>query len=117
MSDNQSRPEPPRGGVIQDIGLRVRLVARLLADPRVSLWLKVLPVGSLLYLFFPDLLIGPIDDALLLWLASTLFVELAPPEIVAEHMRSLQGLPPTPGEGPVVDAEFRDPVASEEDQK
>ncbi len=114
MSDNQSRPDLPRGGVVQDIGLRVRLVARLMADARVSLWLKILPVGSVVYLFFPDLLIGPIDDALLLWLATTLFVELAPQEIVAEHLRALQGLPPAQSSGPVVDATFSDPPSPEE---
>jgi hypothetical protein len=30
-----------------------------------------------------------LDDAAVLWIGSNLFVELCPPEVVAEHMRAL----------------------------
>ena len=48
------------------------------------------PIGSFIYLFFPFDLLGPIDDALVIWLGSTLFVELAPPDIVEEYRAQLE---------------------------
>jgi hypothetical protein len=36
-------------------------------------------------LLFPDLILGPLDDALIIWLSTVLFVELCPPDIVQEH--------------------------------
>ena len=44
----------------------IRLVLRLMADRRVNPLLKLLPIGTLLYFFIPDLIIGPIDDALVI---------------------------------------------------
>jgi hypothetical protein len=85
----------PQAGLLEGLGLRVRLVLNLIADRRVNLFLKLLPVGSVVYLFFPDLLPGPIDDALLIWLATNLFVELCPPDVVQEHMARLQGSAPS----------------------
>ena len=80
---------PKGGGVLQDITLRAKLVLRLISDPRVSLFLKLLPVGSLAYLVIPDLVVGPFDDAAIIWLATYLFVELCPPGVVQEHLDDL----------------------------
>jgi hypothetical protein len=81
---------PHNGGFFQDISNRVRLIGRLVTDPRVNPVVKLLPVGTLLYVIFPDLLpMNPLDDALVLWLGTTFFVELCPKEVVAEHMRLL----------------------------
>ncbi|NUQ85012.1 MAG: DUF1232 domain-containing protein [Anaerolineales bacterium] len=88
----------PQGGVLRDFVLRLKLIGRLMADSRVSLFLKLLPLASLAYLISPvDLVpnvvipvIGVLDDAAILWIGSTLFVELCPPAIVNEHMRQLQ---------------------------
>jgi hypothetical protein len=33
--------------------------------------------------------IGVLDDAAILWIGSTLFVELCPPEVVSEHQKQL----------------------------
>ena len=52
--------------------------------------LKVLPIGSLVYLVMPDIAPGPIDDAALIWLATYLFVELCPPDVVQEHLDALK---------------------------
>ncbi len=78
-------------GFFQGLSNRVRLVARLMADRRVSPLLKLLPVGSLVYLVIPtDLLpIIPVDDAAILWLGSYLFVELCPQDIVEEHWQRI----------------------------
>jgi len=75
-----------KGGVFNEISIRLRLIWRLLLDRRVNPLLKLLPLGSLLYLFIPDLLPGPIDDAALLSLLSYVFVELCPKDVVQEHM-------------------------------
>ena len=82
---------PPSGGMFQDLAKRVKLIFRLLSDPRVSPLVKLLPIGSAVYLVFPDLAPGPIDDAAIIWLATYLFVELCPPDVVEEHMKALDG--------------------------
>jgi hypothetical protein len=56
----------------------------------VNVFLKILPVGSLVYLVMPDIAPGPIDDAALIWLATYLFVELCPPNVVQEHLEALK---------------------------
>lgn len=75
---------PYGGGFFQAFGDRIRLIIRLVADNRVNPLVKLLPIGSLLYLLFPDLMPGPIDDAVILWLSNYLFVELCPPNVVDE---------------------------------
>jgi uncharacterized membrane protein YkvA (DUF1232 family) len=88
---------PPQGGMIRDFVLRVKLILRLLGDRRVSPWLKIIPVAGLAYLvspidLIPDIVlpvIGELDDAAVLWLTNYLFIELCPPEIVAEHVKAL----------------------------
>ncbi|OGN91365.1 MAG: hypothetical protein A2Y88_11330 [Chloroflexi bacterium RBG_13_48_10] len=80
---------PKSGGIFQDLTLRLKLILRLLGDGRVNPMLKVLPIGSLVYLVVPDIAIGPLDDAAVIWLATYLFVELCPPEVVKEHLEAL----------------------------
>lgn len=82
-----SRPDT---GPLAELGVQARLVWRLLGDARVNPLLKLLPLGSLVYLVFPFDVLGPIDDALVLWLGGTLFIELAPPEVVDEHRAKLE---------------------------
>jgi len=84
-------------GFFQDLILRVKLIMRLMGDNRVNIFLKILPVGALIYLISPiDLIpgavlpfIGALDDAAVLWLGATLFVNLCPEDIVQEHMKAL----------------------------
>ena len=79
-----------QGGFFQGLSNRIKLILRLMADRRVNPFLKILPIGALAYLIIPDLAIGPIDDALLLWLGTYLFVELCPPDVVKEHTERLE---------------------------
>lgn len=99
MANNKQRKlMVPQGGMLRDFVLRLKLIGRLLGDRRVSFFLKLLPLASLAYLISPfDLapnvvlpVIGMLDDAAILWIGSTLFVELCPPVIVKEHMTELQ---------------------------
>ena len=94
-------------GFYQDISNYFKLIFRLMGDKRVSPLVKLLPIGSLIYFIVPvDLLIGPIDDAMVIWLGTKLFVELCPPEVVKEHRDELTG---------VVTSDWRDPVADQDE--
>ncbi|MCW5878125.1 MAG: hypothetical protein KIS80_04585 [Anaerolineales bacterium] len=91
-------PDPKRrnvskfdGDFFARFGIQIRLIARLLADGRVSLLAKALPVFSILYLVSPlDMAIPLVDDALVIWIANTLFLDLCPPDVVAEHRSELE---------------------------
>jgi uncharacterized membrane protein YkvA (DUF1232 family) len=103
---------PPQGGMLRDFVARLKLITRLMGDRRVSFFVKLLPLASLAYLFWPiDAIaipvIGVLDDAAILWVGSTLFVELCPPKVVDEHVQELSSnLDDDPGD--VVDAESTD---------
>ena len=93
MSDRPPRSIIPRqGGFFDELGMRVKLILRLMADRRVNPLLKLLPVGSVLYLLMPDLAPGPIDDAAVIWLGAYLFVELCPPDVVEQHLFELNSV-------------------------
>jgi len=102
---------PSQGGAMRGFVNRLKLIARLMGDSRVSILLKVLPLASLGYLFLPaDLIpivpfISALDDAAILWIGSTLFVELCPDDVVKEHMQLLDSnLDDTSGDIVDVDA-------------
>jgi hypothetical protein len=79
-----------QGGFFQGVSTQIKLILRLMADRRVNPLLKLLPIGALVYLVIPDLVIGPLDDAIVIWLGTYLFVELCPQEIVQEHRQKLE---------------------------
>jgi uncharacterized membrane protein YkvA (DUF1232 family) len=107
---------PSQGGVLRDLVLRIKLIARLMRDRRVNFFLKLLPVASLVYLIWPaDLIpglalpvIGALDDAAVLWLGSYLFLELAPQNVVQEHLKQLSGNLQPPQDDEVVEGETTD---------
>lgn len=97
----QKRPSqsivPVQPNMFKDAVLRVKLIVRLIADRRVSPWLKILPIGGVLYLLspldiIPDIalpILGQLDDVAILWLTNHFFIELCPPEVVREHVKAL----------------------------
>jgi uncharacterized membrane protein YkvA (DUF1232 family) len=105
---------PQQSGVIRNLINRTKLIWRLMADRRVSPWVKLIPVGALLYLVSPvDLIMGipgidAIDDVTVLWFGSTLFVELCPPNVVNEHVKAMAGNMETSDSDEVVDATATD---------
>lgn len=125
MSDKSNRKImlPQNGGFFQDLTLRLKLILRLLGDRRVNPLLKLLPIGSLVYLAVPDIVLGPLDDAAVIWLATYLFVELCPPTVVQEHLEALnatrkvmdsyQETSQPEGQGEVIDGE----IVDEDDQE
>jgi uncharacterized membrane protein YkvA (DUF1232 family) len=101
MSENKDRKIiTAKGGVFNDLVMRIKLIIRLMGDPRVNPLLKLLPVGALVYFIMPDLVIGPIDDVAVMWLGAYLFIELCPPEIVQEHMQAINQVIPGTWENP-----------------
>ncbi len=108
MGTSEKLPVPSRGGGVIDLTTRnLRLIWRLLTDKRVHPLLKLLPIGSLVYLLAPDFLpLNPIDDAVILWLGSYLFLELCPPELVAEHRHHIDS---------VIEGEWHESEASQVD--
>jgi hypothetical protein len=113
MSDKKKRQITPSSsdGLFGGLANQIKLIIRLMADSRVSPWLKILPIGSLVYLVVPDLVPGPIDDAAAIWLGSYLFIELCPPDIVEQHRLALKiNLQDTPQveikDEDIVDAEY-----------
>lgn len=93
MSDESSRLKSlsKNPNLVAGLGNHIKLIIRLLGDRRVSPLLKAIPILGALYFLIPDLVLGPLDDAAIIWLATTLFVELCPPEVVEEHKRSILG--------------------------
>lgn len=98
------------GGFIGDILTKFRLTVELLKDPRVSIWVRAIPAISLLYLIVPlDLLIGPIDDAVILYVGMDFFIALCPREVVSEHLARIQGKPiPPKKDEDVIDVDFKE---------
>jgi uncharacterized membrane protein YkvA (DUF1232 family) len=80
----------------RNVILQARLVWLLFRDPRVPLWLKTLPLGSLAYLIFPldfDAIpvLGYADDLVVVALGFSTFISLCPPQVVEEHLQELKG--------------------------
>lgn len=76
--------------------LSLRLSYRLFLDTRVPFFTKVIPILTVLYVFspidiIPDFLIvlGQLDDFLVLSMGLQLFERLAPPDVVEEHRYQL----------------------------
>ena len=97
MANKRDILQNQNSGFFQNLVLRVKLILRLMGDKRVNFFLKLLPIGALIYLVSPiDLIpgavlpvIGALDDAAVLWLGTTLFVSLCPDDIVQEHTNAL----------------------------
>lgn len=134
----QTKFNPQNLGVFKEIALRAKLVMRLISDPRVPPLIKIMPLAAVVYWIVPfDLMPGiPLDDAAVVWLAYTLFLEMCPQDVVQEHMNQLrleaqraEEMRQTGQNGPsaqqaprsnqenVVDAEFRDVTGSQRSQR
>jgi uncharacterized membrane protein YkvA (DUF1232 family) len=81
---------------ISDAIRQIRLTWRLLFDDRVSGWLKLIPPLTLAYVLspvdiLPDVMLGfgQLDDIAVLLIGIKAFIELAPREVVREHLIAL----------------------------
>ncbi len=116
MSDrNFKQITPSNPGFLRDLLLKAKLVYRLMGDKRVNPFLKLLPIGSLIYLIFPaDLLpLLPFDDIAVVGMGVYLFIELCPQHVVEEHLTNLKLVVSTPlktngAEDLVIDGEVKE---------
>ena len=95
LNKSPNLPEIPGSqGFFHQLALRIKLFLRMMKDPRISIWLKALPLFSVIYLISPlDLApLMPLDDAAILTLAFYLFVELSPKDVVDELMQELKNI-------------------------
>jgi len=93
-------PEEDPGAILswlREAVRQLRLAWRLFLDRRVPLWTKAIPPLALAYVLSPiDILsdippmgLNQLDDIAVALLGIKLFIELAPPELVREHLRAL----------------------------
>ncbi len=98
MASTMKSPQA-KVGLLGEILRNLRLVWRLLRDPRVPLLNKLIIPGLILAYFLwpadllPDIfpLLGQADDLILLALALKLFVDLCPAEIVRQYREGRPG--------------------------
>ena len=115
---NTPNPGAPNPGLIMQVINRLRLVARLIGDGRVPIYLKAVPFAGLLYLVWPaDLLpdlvpiLGQVDDLGVLILGVETFIRLAPQHVVAEHeadIRADRSGPRGGGSDTVIDGDWKE---------
>lgn len=84
--------------VIDAIIREVRLIWRLIRDPRVPMWTKVIPFLGLIYVvspldLIPDVIIGlgQLDDLGIIFAGMRLFKQLVPADLLEEHRAVLEG--------------------------
>lgn len=78
-------------------------------DARVSLWLKLIPAFCLFYLIVPvDILVGPIDDAIIIYVGMDLFIDFCPRDVVEEHLQELRTSQAPSEKEEIIDAEFKE---------
>lgn len=102
--------------MIEKLVVQMKLILRLLRDRRVNPLLKIIPLFTVLYFIIPDPIPLPfeLDDWGVLIVGMYLFVQLCPPEIVAENLEAIRkgtipGSWKEPGEsGDVVDVGFKE---------
>ena len=100
MSENKRLRDPGEtAGFLSEILKQGRLMWRLLADRRVSIWPKLIIPATVAYIVSPiDLLsdvflgVGQLDDIAVLLIGLKVFVELCPTEIVQEHLDDLSSV-------------------------
>ena len=95
MAQSPKSISPFSGGFLHELALRIKLIFRLLGDSRVNPFVKLLPIGSVLYLLNPIDVPGPLDDAAVVGLGFYLFMEFCPADVVEEHLKDLRALADT----------------------
>src|SRR5690606_197061 len=106
MADKQREPNPGierlseragDPGFWKEIWYQVRLVFALIRDPEVPIYLKLLPAAAILYVLFPldfapDFypVLGQLDDLTVMLVGAKVFIEMAPPHVVARQLDRIQ---------------------------
>lgn len=84
-------------GFWREVWQQVRLVSRLLRDPEVPFYFKIVPFLGFVYVLMPIdiipdmfLVMGQLDDLTALIVGAKVFIELAPQHVVARHMQEIR---------------------------
>lgn len=100
--------------VLQEMWRSARLVWRLMLDPRVPVFPKMILPLILIYILspldvVPDVLValGQLDDLALIYFGIKLFIALCPPDVVLEHRRALGGANRATSDPDVVEGTYR----------
>lgn len=94
-------------GFWKDIWRQVRLVWLLMRDSEVPIYLKLLPLAALIYVLLPTDLIpdvfpvlGQLDDLTALLVGAKVFIDLAPPHVVARQIQAMRKQVDVPADKP-----------------
>ena len=84
-------------GFLREVWQQIRLAVRLMGDPEVPFYFKFVPFLGVLYVIMPIdlipdvfLMAGQVDDIAILLAGAKLFIELAPPHVVARHLQEIR---------------------------
>lgn len=101
-------------GFLGELWQQVRLVFYLIKDREVPIYLKVLPLVGVLYTLFPiDIItdvvpvLGQLDDLTILLIGAKVFIEMAPPQVVARYMDQMNSR----NEATIIEGEASDVAA------
>lgn len=92
MSKQQSNSD---SADIGNIWQQLQLVWQLIRDPETPTYLKLLPIGAVIYWIFPleglgiPVLATPLDDIAILYAAVRGFINMAPPHLVARYTNQI----------------------------
>ncbi len=96
MKDDRQQVTTDTVGAVARLINTLRLVFRLMKDSRIPTFPKLIIPAAILYALspidlIPDMILGlgQIDDIAVLVFSVSLFIEMCPPDIVAEHRRAL----------------------------
>jgi uncharacterized membrane protein YkvA (DUF1232 family) len=140
MTENRKKPEKQKEkenmninsttsgvadeGFWKEMWHQLRLVWYLLRSPDVPIYLKLLPLIAVIYIIVPtDLIpdvfpfVGQLDDLTALLVGAKVFIELAPQEVVARHIRSarqqMRATPESVRDGSETDSSIEDSIIIE----
>jgi uncharacterized membrane protein YkvA (DUF1232 family) len=89
-----SKRSVSRRGLWATFKRQLRLIAELMRDARVPLWMRAIPVLGFLYLISPIELLpdisllpfGILDDLVVILVCLTIFMAIAPQDVVDDHV-------------------------------
>ena len=116
MAENKDIMVSPQKGMIHNLVVRAKLILRLLGDPRVSVWAKLIAVGVAAYVLWPwDLIpvvpgLDALDDVAIAGVGYYFFLEMCPQDVIQEHLKAIEGTEEkkTSDSNDVVDGEATD---------
>jgi uncharacterized membrane protein YkvA (DUF1232 family) len=99
MNRTESTPSDRGPGWLRQWINNLRLAWRLIRDPQVPMWTKLVPLAALAYIvlpldFVPDWMLGPgqVDDLGVFLLGLRLLIDMAPSQVVERHLMQMSSV-------------------------